>query len=71
FMQLWLGLKPLISMRRELAKVRAGSERQIIGGYPSEIQPLVDEFNQVLRNNDEIVQQARTQAGNLAHALKT
>ncbi|MBC7203050.1 MAG: ATP-binding protein, partial [Pusillimonas sp.] len=71
FMQLWLGLKPLIGMRRELAKVRAGSERQITGRYPTEIQPLVDEFNQVLRSSDEIVQRARTQAGNLAHALKT
>ena len=70
-MQLWLGLKPLISLRRELTKVRTGSERQILGRYPSEIQPLVDEFNQVLRSNDEIVQRARTQAGNLAHALKT
>lgn len=71
FMQLLLGLKPLIKMRRELASVRAGAERQISGRYPSEVQPLVDEFNQVLRSNDEIVQRARTQAGNLAHALKT
>ena len=70
-MQLWLGLKPLISMRRELTKVRTGAERQILGRYPSEIQPLVDEFNQVLHSSDEIVQRARTQAGNLAHALKT
>ncbi|HCN70184.1 MAG TPA: ATP-binding protein [Pusillimonas sp.] len=71
FLQLWLGVKPLIRMREELAKVRAGVARQISGHYPSEVQPLVKEFNQVLRNNDEIVQRARTQAGNLAHALKT
>jgi signal transduction histidine kinase len=33
--------------------------------------PLVEDFNGVLAHNGEIVERARTQAGNLAHALKT
>jgi signal transduction histidine kinase len=33
--------------------------------------PLVDEFNSVLTQNAEVVERARTHAGNLAHALKT
>jgi signal transduction histidine kinase len=35
------------------------------------VQPLIDDFNAVLDRNAEVVARARTQAGNLAHALKT
>jgi len=65
------GLRPLDMLRRRLADVRAGHVVHIQGRFPSEIQPLVDEFNGVLATNAEIVQRARTQAGNLAHAVKT
>jgi signal transduction histidine kinase len=41
------------------------------GTFPAEIMPLVEEFNTVLARNAEVVERARTQAGNLAHALKT
>ena len=41
------------------------------GRFPSEIQPLVEDFNRVLAVNADMVQRARTQAGNLAHAVKT
>jgi signal transduction histidine kinase len=33
--------------------------------------PLIEDFNTVLAQNTEVVERARTQAGNLAHALKT
>jgi len=65
------GLRPLSLLRRRLTDVAAGREHQIAGGFPAEIQPLVDEFNTVLRLNADMVQRARTQAGNLAHAVKT
>ncbi|MGV2897245.1 sensor histidine kinase [Achromobacter sp. AGC78] len=68
--QVVVGLRPLARLRQQLARQNAGSTR-IDGRYPSEIQPLVDDFNQVLAMNAEIVQRARTQAGNLAHAVKT
>lgn len=68
--QVVVGLRPLARLRRQLAKQSAGSSR-IEGRFPSEIQPLVDDFNKVLAMNAEIVQRARTQAGNLAHAVKT
>ena len=35
------------------------------------LQPLVGEFNHVLSENADMVQRARTQAGNLAHAVHT
>lgn len=65
------GLRPLSLLRRRLADVHSGRTPGIVGEFPSEIQPLVDEFNAVLATNTEIVQRARTQAGNLAHAVKT
>lgn len=70
-MQLYVGLRPLTVLRARLGDVRAGNTSGIEGQFPSELQPLVDEFNAVLVSNSEIVQRARTQAGNLAHAVKT
>ena len=69
--QVWVGLAPLKRLRGALAAVRSGDAQQLAGRFPAEVQPLVDEFNTVLANNAEVVERARTQAGNLAHALKT
>lgn len=69
--QLRLGLKPLHQLRVQLGLVHEGVDEKIAGQYPQEIQPLVSEFNRVLRSNAEVIQRARTQAGNLAHAIKT
>lgn len=69
--QLRLGLKPLHQLQVQLALVHEGKTETIGGNYPLEIQPLVSEFNRVLQSNAEVVQRARTQAGNLAHAIKT
>lgn len=63
--------KPLERLRDGLAQVHDGRSAAIEGRFPSEIQPLVDEFNGVLTRNAEVVARARTQAGNLAHAIKT
>ena len=38
---------------------------------PVEIAPLQQEINALLLSNQEVVDRARTQVGNLAHALKT
>lgn len=69
--QVVVGLRPLAQLRERLADVRAGHASRIDGRFPNEIQPMVQEFNAVLESNAEIVERARTQAGNLAHALKT
>ena len=66
-----VGLRPLGRLRRQLAAQQGGNSLHIDGRFPSEIQPLVDDFNRVLAVNADIVQRARTQAGNLAHAVKT
>ncbi|HGN0629021.1 TPA: hypothetical protein ACKRM8_006374, partial [Pseudomonas aeruginosa] len=69
--QVMVGLRPLGRLRRQLAAQQGRNSVRIEGRFPSEIQPLVDDFNRVLAVNADIVQRARTQAGNLAHAVKT
>jgi signal transduction histidine kinase len=69
--QVFVGLAPLRSLHASLSRVRKGETQQMEGSFPSEIAPLVSEFNSVLAQNAEVVERARTQAGNLAHALKT
>ncbi|MBK6567347.1 ATP-binding protein [Candidatus Aalborgicola defluviihabitans] len=69
--QLQLALRPLKLLRARLAGVRSGAAAQLEGSFPQELQPLVNEFNHVLQENADMVQRARTQAGNLAHAVHT
>ncbi|HRL22977.1 MAG TPA: ATP-binding protein [Alcaligenes sp.] len=70
-LQLVLALYPLRLLRRRLLDVQQGRQPEIDGRFPSEIQPLVDDFNAVLNANARMVERARAQAGNLAHAVKT
>ncbi|MCC6610388.1 MAG: sensor histidine kinase [Burkholderiales bacterium] len=69
--QVFVGLAPLRKLHAALGRVRRGEAQQMEGRFPSELMPLVTEFNSVLAQNAEVVARARTQAGNLAHALKT
>lgn len=69
--QVAVGLAPLRALQRALAAVHEGRAQRLPDAVPAEVQPLVDDFNRVLDRNAEIVGRARTQAGNLAHALKT
>ena len=71
---LWLsigGLKTLTELRRRLAAVHDGRDRQVEGQYPDEVQPLVNDLNALLAHQDQRVREALTKAGNLAHGLKT
>ncbi|OJZ17672.1 MAG: ATP-binding protein [Thiobacillus sp. 65-29] len=69
--QVFVGLAPLRKLRDALGRVRSGETQRMEGDFPVEIMPLVGEFNTVLAQNADVVERARTQAGNLAHALKT
>ncbi|WP_027016742.1 sensor histidine kinase [Comamonas composti] len=70
-LQLRLALRPLEQLRRSLADVRGGASPRLQGRFPQELEPLVQEFNHVLDVNADMVERARTQAGNLAHAVNT
>ena len=69
--QVAVGLAPLRALQRALVAVQDGRAQRLDEPFPAEVQPLVDDFNRVLDRNAEIVARARTQAGNLAHAVKT
>jgi signal transduction histidine kinase len=69
--QVRFGLRPLRAMQANLAEIRQGRADVLKGDYPTEIQPVADELNLLIQSNVEIVERARTQVGNLAHALKT
>jgi signal transduction histidine kinase len=69
--QVRFGLGPLRMLQGELGEIRRGGGERIAGRYPSEVAPLVDELNLLIGANRDIVERARTQVGNLAHALKT
>ncbi|OYU03118.1 MAG: hypothetical protein CFE36_01780 [Sphingomonadaceae bacterium PASS1] len=64
-------MRPLHKIQASISAIRNGTERRMLGDYPSEIKPLVSSLNQLLTSNWEMLQSARVQAGNLAHGLRT
>lgn len=69
--QVRFGLAPLQRVERALAQIRSGEASRLEGAVPAEIEPLRDELNALIQSNEDIVERARTQVGNLAHGLKT
>jgi signal transduction histidine kinase len=65
------GLRPLRELQEGVASIRRGEAEHISGDFPQDIAPLAAEVNLLLDANREVVDRARTQVGNLAHALKT
>jgi signal transduction histidine kinase len=70
-LQVSFGLQPMSRLRRALGAIGSGSAAKLPADFPSEVQPLVDDLNNLIEINGQMVLRARTQAGNLAHALKT
>lgn len=66
-----VAMRPLEALRDSLSSVRSGSSKSLAGRYPSEVQPLVDELNALIASTTDLIQRARTQAGNIAHGLRT
>jgi signal transduction histidine kinase len=69
--QVNFGLRPLKHLQGRLNDIRSGRIEMLESGYPSEIQPVADELNLLVQSNFEVIDRARMQVGNLAHALKT
>jgi signal transduction histidine kinase len=70
-LQTWYGLGPLRRVRLAIQHMRAAGANRVIDPLPLEVQPLVDELNALLAHSERQAEEARTHAGNLAHALKT
>ncbi len=69
--QVRFGLRPLAEMQHALNDIRGGKIEMLHDDFPGEIQPVADELNLLMQANFEIIERARMQVGNLAHALKT
>ena len=70
-LQSWIGLGPLRRVRAAIQNLRATGANRIDEPLPLEVQPLVEEVNALLAHSEHQAAEARTHAGNLAHALKT
>jgi signal transduction histidine kinase len=70
-LQTTFGLWPLRKVRQQIAAVRAGRAARVNTRLPIEIAPMAEELNDLLAHNEKQAEEARTHAGNLAHALKT
>jgi len=63
-------LQKLDVIRRDMLRLEQGKIVALPENVPSEILPLVREFNQLLRRFDQRLRQSRNAVGNLAHSLK-
>jgi signal transduction histidine kinase len=63
-------LKPLTAMRSQISAIKAGTQARLSSDFPGDVQPLVDELNFLLDHNETLLKRARTQLGDLAHAVK-
>lgn len=68
--QVRFGLRPLQALQRALGDIRKGKVRRLPENYPVEVEPVVSELNALLDHDTALLERARTQVGNLAHALK-
>ena len=64
-------LAPLGQLRAALASVRSSAAQRLSGSFPEEVQPLIDDLNNMLTASGDQILRARAQAGNIAHGLKT
>ncbi len=65
------GLRPLPKLAQALDAMRRGETGHIRGQHPRELQPIVDNLNQVLQREQALRQRYRESLSNLAHSLKT
>lgn len=64
-------LAPFRVLRDNLRAVHEGHRTTLPVGFPDEVQPLVDDLNRLIGLQERALLRARTQAGDMAHGLKT
>ncbi len=70
-LQIIYGLWPLRRISDAITDMRLGIADRVAVPLPNEVTPMVNELNALIDHNAKQAEEARTHAGNLAHALKT
>jgi signal transduction histidine kinase len=68
--QVRVALKPLKAISNSISDIREGKAIKLPEEQLEDVQPLVDELNNLLDHNAVLVKRARNQLGDLAHAVK-
>jgi signal transduction histidine kinase len=66
-----LALRPFGALRRGLQAIHGGTSDVLSGDFPDEVQNVVDDLNRLVAFQHLALDRAKTQAGDLAHGLKT
>jgi len=69
-LQVRLALKPLHAISSGISEVREGKASKLPDDQLEDVQPLVDELNNLLYHNAILLKRARNQLGDLAHSVK-
>lgn len=64
-------LVPLRRLSGAISDIRQGRTDRMEGRFPAEVQPLVDDLNDLLQTHEERAVHHRLRASNLAHGLRT
>jgi len=70
-LQIHFGLAPLRRLRAAVLELKRGRESALDAAWPREVASLVADLKDVMARNRNLVERARAEADNLAHALKT
>ena len=71
WMQIKVGLAPIRNVEYAIEQVRHGHASRMEGTFPTELQSMVQEVNELLEARDVMMDRARARAADLAHGLKT
>ncbi len=69
-LQVRVALKPLKAISNRISEIREGKATKLPEDQLEDVQPLVDELNNLLDHNAVLVKRARNQLGDLAHSVK-
>ena len=69
-LQVRVALRPLKAISAQIGDIRAGNASRFPEEQLEDVQPLVDELNNLLDHNEVLVKRARNQLGDLAHSVK-
>jgi signal transduction histidine kinase len=69
-LQIRIALRPVHDISQGISDIHRGSADKVDGEFPIDVQPLVNELNNLLEHNSVLLRRARNQLGDLAHSIK-